>query len=95
MIISAVAYVDVPAERLAAATGFYTTIQQLTLSLGVTAGVWTIGAMRWLRQSGPGDGATYHGSFLLLACLGALGIHATSRLSRESLATLSRREAAG
>jgi len=95
MIISAVAYVDVPAERLAAATGFYTTIQQLTLSLGVTAGVWAIGAMRWLRQSGPNDGATYHGSFLLLAGLGALGIYATSRLSRESLATLSRRDPAG
>lgn len=95
MIISAVAYVDVPPERLGAATGFYTTIQQLTLSLGVTAGVWAIGAMRWLRQSGPTDGPTYSGSFLLLTCLAALAVYATSRLSRDSLGALRRREAAG
>jgi EmrB/QacA subfamily drug resistance transporter len=95
MIISAVAYVDVPAERLGAATGFYTTIQQLTLSLGVTAGVWTIGAMRWLRHSGPDDGATYSGSLLILAGLAMLAVYATSRLSRESLGALRQRTAAG
>ncbi|MBV9842539.1 MAG: MFS transporter [Sphingomonadaceae bacterium] len=93
MIISAVAYVDVAAERLGAATGFYTTIQQLTLSLGVTAGVWTIGAMRWFAGSGASDGITYEGGLAMLAGLAALAIYATARLSHDSLGALRPREA--
>jgi EmrB/QacA subfamily drug resistance transporter len=92
MIISAVAYVDVPAERLGAATGLYTTVQQLTLSLGVTAGVWAISAMRWLRDSAPGDGVTYTGSFVMLAGVAALAVYATSKLSHESLGALRKRD---
>jgi EmrB/QacA subfamily drug resistance transporter len=92
MIISAVAYVDIPSPRLGAATGLYTTAQQLTLSLGVTAGVWAIGTMRWLRHSGSSDSLTYSGSLMLLACLAGFSVYATSRLSRESLGALRRRE---
>jgi MFS family permease len=88
MIISAVAYVDIPPERVGAATGLYTTVQQLTLSLGVTAGVWTIGTMRWLTQSGAADGRTYSGSLIILALLGALAVYSTSRISHASLSAL-------
>ncbi len=95
IIISAAAYVDVPSERLGAATGLYTTIQQLTLSLGVTAGVWTIGVMRWLMHSGTADGLTYRGSLVILAALAATAVYAASKIDEESLAALRARREAG
>ena len=94
MLISAVAYVDVPPDRLGAATGLYTTVQQITLSLGVTAGVWTIGAMHWIARSDAGDSVTYSGSLIILAGIAAVGVYATTQLSRESLGALRPRERA-
>jgi len=88
MIISAVAYVDIPADRLGAAAGLYTTMQQITLPLGVTAGVWTISLMRWLAQSDATDRATYSGSLVMLAGIAVLGAFATGRISRDSLTAL-------
>ncbi len=88
MIISAVAYVDIPAERLGAATGLYTTVQQVTLSLGVTVGVWAIGAMRWVGYGASTDGRTYSGSLVMLAILAVLAVYATSRISHDSLNAL-------
>jgi EmrB/QacA subfamily drug resistance transporter len=92
MMISAVAYVDIPPERLGAATGLYTTVQQLTLSLGVTAAVWAISLTRWMAHSGDADGRTYVGSMVLLAVLAGLAVYATSRISHTSLGALRARK---
>lgn len=88
MIISAVAYVDIPPERLGGAAGLYTTVQQLTLSLGVTAGVWTIGAMQWAAQSAATDNLTYSGSLVMLAMLAGLAVHAIRKISYDSFGAL-------
>jgi EmrB/QacA subfamily drug resistance transporter len=93
MMVSAVAYVDIPSERLGAATGLYTTVQQLTLSLGVTVAVWAISLTRWLAHSGNADGRTYVGSMALLAVLAAGAVYATSRISHTSLGALRARKA--
>ena len=90
MVISAVAYVDIPSERLSAATGFYTTVQQITLSLGVTAGVWAVSSMRWFAHSTANDGQTYRGSLVMLAGLAVLAVYATGKISHQSLGALRR-----
>ena len=94
MIISAVAYVDIPAERLGAATGFYTTIQQLTMSLGVTAGVWAVGAMHWFAGDTPSDSLTYRGGFIMLAVFAAMSIYAAGQISHGSLSALRKQRGA-
>ncbi|HWT31030.1 MAG TPA: MFS transporter [Propylenella sp.] len=91
VIISAVAYVDVPSERTGAATGLYTTLQQFTLSLGVTAGVWAIAVMGWFGH-GDTDHATYSGSVVMLAVVAALGVYATGTISRGSLGALRKQD---
>lgn len=90
MLISAVAYVDIPAERLSAATGFYTTIQQVTLSLGVTAGVWAVAAMRWTTNSTPHDDLTYRGGLLMLAAFAVVALLAARKISPAALGALRR-----
>ena len=92
VIIAAVAYVDIPPERLGAATGLYTTLQQLTLSLGVTAGVWAVGIMAWFGHSDT-DRFTYSGSLVILAGVAAAGVYATAKISRSSLESLRKRDA--
>ena len=92
VIISAVAYVDVPSERTGAATGLYTTLQQFTLSLGVTAGVWTIAIMGWFGHR-DAEHSTYVGSVVMLAAVAAFGVYATSTISRTSLGALRQQDA--
>ena len=92
MLISAVAYVDIPPERLGAATGFYTTVQQITLSLGVTAGVWAVSAMRWVAHTSVNEGRTYSGSLVMLAMLAVIGAYATSKINPASLGALRRQK---
>lgn len=88
MMVSAAAYVDIPPDRIGAATGLYTMVQQVTLSLGVAAGVWAIAAMRRLAGTTPADGRTYEGSIVMLACLALLALFATRKFDRESLGAL-------
>jgi EmrB/QacA subfamily drug resistance transporter len=88
MMISAAAYVDIPPERIGGATGLYTTVQQVTLSLGVTAGVWTIAAMRWLAHTTPSEGRTYEGGFIMLAGLALLALLGARKFDADSLAAL-------
>jgi hypothetical protein len=88
MIIGASTYVDVEAERTARATSLFTTIQQLTLSLGVMVGVWTISGMRQFYGTGQHDTRIYSGSILVLAALAAVGLVTTRKLDLEAMGAL-------
>jgi EmrB/QacA subfamily drug resistance transporter len=88
MIISAAAYVDVPAERIGGATGLYVMLQQVTLSLGLTAGVWAIEVMRLFAHTTPTDERTYKGSLIMLACLALLALFPTRKFDAQSLGAL-------
>jgi MFS family permease len=94
MVISAVAYVDIPPGRAAAATGFYTAVQQLTFTIGVTAAVWTISLMRWLFHATPSDNATYVGSLAILSLCALGALQAARKLDPASLGTLGAKKAA-
>ncbi len=91
VVTSAATYVEVPAERTAQAATLYTTVQQLTLSLGVTTGVWSISLMGWISSSGERDNLTYAGSIVILAVITLLASPAAARLDRETMGRLSRR----
>ena len=90
MVISTVAYVDIPAARTAQAAGFFTTIQQLTMSFGVTLGVCTISAMRHYYVTTEHDGRIYSASLVLLSVVAALGAATTRNLDAHSLGQLRR-----
>jgi MFS family permease len=92
-VIGAVAYVDIGPEKTSAATGFYSTVQQLTLSLGVTVAVWTIAAMRWLTGDTPYDNGTYRGSLLVFALFAVAAAFCARRLDVASTGTLRARKA--
>lgn len=51
---NAIAYADIPPDKMSRATSFYATFQQLSLSLGICAGAATLGfAMRWRGHTAP------------------------------------------
>jgi EmrB/QacA subfamily drug resistance transporter len=91
MIVSAAAYVDIPPERIGKATTLYTLVQQLTLSIGVTTGVWAIATMRLLAHATPTDGRTYEGALVMLAALALLALFGTRRFDAKTLDALRRR----
>ncbi len=88
MIIVPAAYVDIAPERMAAASSFYSTVQQLTFSLGVIIGVWTITAMRWLTSATPNDGRAYSGSFAILSLFAVGAMLVARRFDPEATGSL-------
>lgn len=94
MVIGPATYIDLGPERMAPATTFYATVQQLTMSLGIIAGVWTITAMRWLTDATPQDDRAYSVSMLVLAMFGVLAALVTRRIKAEAMDSLKPRQSA-
>jgi EmrB/QacA subfamily drug resistance transporter len=88
MVISASTYMEVEPERMSRAAALFTTIQQLTLSLGVMLGVWCINGLRLFYATGEHDNRVYSGSILILAALAALGLVSTRKLDVEATGAL-------
>jgi EmrB/QacA subfamily drug resistance transporter len=88
LVIGAVGYVDIPSERMGAATAFYTTVQQLSQSFGVALGVWTISVMHLLTHSTAHESAGYVASQLTFSALTVLALLAALKLDDESTAAL-------
>jgi EmrB/QacA subfamily drug resistance transporter len=88
LVVAPATYVDLGNERMAAATTFYATVQQLTMSLGVIAGVWSITGMRWLTGATPHDNLAYKGSMLALAGLALIATMIVRRLDAETVGSL-------
>ena len=86
LVLAPAAYVDVEPERMAAATSLQVTVQQLTMSLGIIAGVWAITGMRWLTNATPHDNSAYSGSMIMLGILGIGVVFITRTLDADTLA---------
>lgn len=89
LIVTPVAYLDVPGRRLAAANAFYVTVQQIALSLGITAAVWTTGAVGLATGRGSGDALPYVASLVAFAAIALLGLLDTLKIDRAATAGLS------
>lgn len=73
---------------MGAATGLFSTIQQLTLSLGVVVGVGSLTGMRWLYATGQHDMRIYSGSIMALSAMAVAGLLAAYRLDPDSTGAL-------
>lgn len=91
-IVSAAAYVEIPPERTGPAAGFYVLLQQLSMSLGVTAGVWAIAVSRWAGHTTLHDNRTYAGAAGAIALLIIGSFIAAVRFDEKVVATLKPRQ---
>ncbi len=67
-----IAYADLPPSRMSAATSFYSTFQQLSLSMGITIAAASLAAATALRGHAHVTLADFSIAFLLVAGIGAL-----------------------
>ena len=84
-----IAYGDIPRPRMSAATSLYSTIQQLTLTLGIVIGAASLEcstALRHHRHVMPADFAV---AFVLVGLIAAISVPVCSRLSPEAGEALS------
>jgi len=88
MVINATTYVDVEPGKIRQASNFYSMVQQLNMSLGVTLGVWLISGMRLVYSAGEHDGRIYSASMMILAFFALIGAASTSKLDVHSTGAL-------
>ena len=88
MVVSALSYVDMEPERISAAAGLFTTLQQVTMALGVMLAVWTLSAMKLFYNAAETDSRIYSGSYLILALFAAAAVWTMWGLDREATGAL-------
>lgn len=88
MVVSALSYVDMEADRISAAAGLFTTIQQVTMAVGVMLAVWTLSGMKLFYGAAETDMRIYSGSYLVLALLAAAAVWTMRGLDREATGAL-------
>lgn len=84
-----IAYGDVPRPRMSAATSLYSTIQQLTLTLGIVVASGALEAAKILRHQNSVSIGDYHLAFLLVGAIGLLAVPICMRLSKNAGAEIS------
>jgi EmrB/QacA subfamily drug resistance transporter len=86
---NAVAYADVPRERMSAATSLYSTIQQVSLTLGVSMGAAVLEiSMHALGHSAPGL-ADFSAAFIAIGVLSVLAAPTTLLMGRNAAQEMS------
>jgi MFS family permease len=87
-----IAYADIPDAKISAATSFFSTIQQLSASLGIATGAATLGlSMTVLHHSQPLM-SDFSNAFLVVAVVSFLSIPGCARLSSDAGAEMTRRQ---
>ena len=84
-----VAYADIPAERMSAATSFYATFQQVTLTLGICIAAGSVAASRALGGRATLTLVDFSVGFTVVGLLALLASPIASRLSAEAGSELS------
>lgn len=79
-----IAYGDVPRSMMSAATSLYSTVQQLTLTLGIVVGAAALEASAALRHHLHAAPADFAIAFVLVGLIGAMSIPVCARLSPEA-----------
>jgi hypothetical protein len=88
-----IAYDEIPPERISAATSFYSTFQQLMLSLGVCVGAAALHAGMLIAKRSTPSLADFTFAFLVVTAVSASATIWNSKFSREAGAELSGRAA--
>ena len=84
-----VAYADIPAERMSAATSFYATFQQVTLTLGICIAAGSVAASRAFGGRDALTLADFSAGFVVVGLLALLASPIASRLSADAGSELS------
>ena len=79
-----IAYGDIPRARMSAATSLYSTIQQVTLTLGIVVGAAVLEFSAALHHRIHAMPADFSLAFILVGLFGALSIPACARLSPDA-----------
>jgi EmrB/QacA subfamily drug resistance transporter len=89
MAYNTIAYADVPRERMSAATSFYTTFQQMCLTLGIATSAAALAGSMALRGHTHALLPDFSTAFVVVAIIGLLGPLMASRLPRDAGSELS------
>jgi EmrB/QacA subfamily drug resistance transporter len=87
--LNAIAYGDIPRARMSAATSLYSTIQQLSLTMGIVAGAAMLDLTTSLFHRPTATKPDYAIAFITVSVIGLLSSPLTTRLPRNAGAALS------
>jgi EmrB/QacA subfamily drug resistance transporter len=95
--LNTLSFADVPKSQLSAATSFSSTIQQLSVGIGVAVGAMSLQLARWISGHGPDAMAAgdFQMAFLFVAIIGLVGVVDVFGLSRDAGAVVSGYRTAG
>jgi EmrB/QacA subfamily drug resistance transporter len=79
-----IAYADIDRSRLSAATSLYSTLQQLSLTLGIVVGAGTLEISARLHHHITAQKSDYDVAFLLVAAISLLAVPLCGRLARDA-----------
>ena len=86
-----IAYADVQRARMSAATSLYTTVQQLSQVLGISAGAAALSLAMAARGHAAPTLSDFSSAFLVVAVIALMAVPLAWRLRRDSGAELTRR----
>lgn len=84
-----IAYGDIPRPKMSAATSFYSTVQQLSLTLGIVAGATTLNLTTRLLHQPTANKTDYAIAFIIVSCIGLAASPLCTRLPRNAGASMS------
>jgi MFS family permease len=84
-----IAYGDIQRPKMSAATSFYATVQQLSLTLGIVAGATTLDLSTRLHHHNTATKADYALAFIVVSCIGLLATPLCARLPPTAGASMS------
>ncbi|ABQ29811.1 MULTISPECIES: MFS transporter [Acidiphilium] len=79
--LNTIAYADVPRSRMSAATSFYATFQQITLTLGISVAAGALEFTTIFAGHAEPSIADYGWAFLIVSAIGGLSVPVCARLS--------------
>ena len=91
---NAIAYGDIPRARMSAATTLYSTVQQLTLTLGIVVGAACLEISARLQHHSTALKSDYALAFLLVSAVGLMAVPLCAQLKPDAGAELSGHHAA-
>ena len=89
MAYNTIAYADIPRARMSAATSFYTTLQQLCLSLGIATAAAALAGATWFADLVEPRLPEFSFAFVVVACVALFAPLVSLRLARDAGAELS------
>lgn len=86
---NALAYSEIPREKMSVATGFYSANQQLSMTLGIALGAAALEASTWFSGHRPPQLADFSTAFFVVAATAVLSVPVSLTLGRDAGAEVS------